>query len=280
MIIMPVFFNEQTLSDIDYTHYQQCVSEYHRIQFINAEQEKDQLRAAGKLTSNMALEIDNKAKYHKPSNKSALFWRLLQGKKPLPSAPPTSFSYPWYQLYEEEGPFNVHVSWDKFDDHLFNLSFLPKKKDKILINHAVWTIHSFNEAASLLLNLKPSNTQKEIKHVFSLMPEMLVSYDNHTKYRLYLGRKIIYGRRITVFNKPISLETGGSNPIILEVINKGEDLISQQIQKIDLPNNPLAGYDNILESKHMQTLLKEQATDEFDWLKIEIDAWILESVAT
>lgn len=275
---MPVFFNEQTLSNIEFTHYQHCVNEYHRIQFINAENEKNQLRISGKLTSNMALEIDNKAKYHKPSNKSALFWRLLQGKKALPTAPPTSFSYPWYQLYEEEGPFSVHVSWDRFEDHLFNLSFLPKKKDKILINHAVWTIHSLNDAASLLLNLKSSNSQKEIQHVFSLTPEMIVSFDNHDKYRLFLGRKIIYGRRITVLNKPVCLETGGSNPIILEVINKGEDLISQQIQKIDLPNSSLEGYDNMLESKYMQSLLKGQATDEFDWLKIEIDAWILEAI--
>ncbi len=36
--------------------------------------------------------------------KSSLFWRLRSGKNPLPSPPPTSFSYPWYDVIENANP--------------------------------------------------------------------------------------------------------------------------------------------------------------------------------
>lgn len=39
--------------------------------------------------------------------KSALFARLLDGKLPLKYRPPTSFSYPWYAVIEDDGPWEV-----------------------------------------------------------------------------------------------------------------------------------------------------------------------------
>lgn len=38
--------------------------------------------------------------------KSSFFWRLRSGKAPLPSPPPTSFSYPWYDVVE-----NLNAHW-------------------------------------------------------------------------------------------------------------------------------------------------------------------------
>lgn len=39
--------------------------------------------------------------------KSALFHRLLTGKQPLPNPPPLDFSYPWYDVIEGQGPWDV-----------------------------------------------------------------------------------------------------------------------------------------------------------------------------
>lgn len=39
--------------------------------------------------------------------KSALFHRLLTGKQPLPNPPPLDFSYPWYDVIEGPGPWDV-----------------------------------------------------------------------------------------------------------------------------------------------------------------------------
>ena len=265
---MPVFFNEQTLNNIDYSHYEACVAEYIRIQYENAEKEKNILRSLGKLTARVAIEIDNKAKYYKPSNKSALFWRLLQGKPALTKIPPTSFSYPWYQLYEEDGPFEVSVNWNQTEEHILNLPFLPLKKDKILINHALWHIVSYNEAGSKVLELNGHKTQEEIKEIFNLKPEIIVTFDQEQDFRLFLGRKSIYGRRVTIFSKGISLENGGGNPVILEVIKKDNDEIIGNISKNKLViPKPIAATQGDNEPIH-----------DLDWLKVEIDAWLLEPI--
>jgi hypothetical protein len=44
---------------------------------------------------------------------SALFSRLLSGKKPLPTPPPTSFSYPWYELLDDGHVESVEVWFDE-----------------------------------------------------------------------------------------------------------------------------------------------------------------------
>lgn len=49
--------------------------------------------------------------------KSALFQRLLSGKEPFPIPPPTSYSYPWYELLENGYAFPYEV-W-KTTNNLF-----------------------------------------------------------------------------------------------------------------------------------------------------------------
>lgn len=43
--------------------------------------------------------------------KSRLFWRLRSGKAPLPHAPPTCYSCPWYEVVEELTPHWTHECW-------------------------------------------------------------------------------------------------------------------------------------------------------------------------
>lgn len=40
--------------------------------------------------------------------KSRLFWRLRDGKEPLPHPPPTCYSCPWYEVVEELSPHWTH----------------------------------------------------------------------------------------------------------------------------------------------------------------------------
>jgi hypothetical protein len=279
---MPVFFNETSLDDTQRSRYESCVAEYHRIQQKNAELEKKYLRSIGQLTPRMVAEIDNKAKYHQPSNKSALFWRLLQGKPALKSIPPTSFSYPWYQIVEENGTFEVMVSWKK-SQQLFGFSFLPKKNQTILINHALWSIEKLNTAASKLLLLDHTSTQEEIKNILFQKPEFIVQFRDPQNYRLHIGRKIIYGRRDTVLQEHYSLDTGGGNPIVLEIVNRGEDAIKENkslrfnFLKADY-NYQQNGYDNIL--SHTLHTMGTVPPDpkQWDWLKVEVDGWKLEKI--
>lgn len=53
--------------------------------------------------------------YNANREKSALFWRLLQGKEPLPHPPPCRWGYPWYEVIEEAGthrPNNLRFFFD------------------------------------------------------------------------------------------------------------------------------------------------------------------------
>lgn len=47
--------------------------------------------------------------------KSRLFWRIRSGKAPLPSAPPTSYSCPWYEVVEDGVPHSTGpANWTHF----------------------------------------------------------------------------------------------------------------------------------------------------------------------
>jgi hypothetical protein len=46
----------------------------------------------------------------RPGAKSALFRRLLEGKSALSEPPPTSFSYPWFDLVDKPGPHPVTLN--------------------------------------------------------------------------------------------------------------------------------------------------------------------------
>jgi hypothetical protein len=55
--------------------------------------------------------------------KSRLFWRIRSGKDPLPEAPPTAYSCPWYELIEVPGPHDI---WEEIRVYGPNQGF-PKK---------------------------------------------------------------------------------------------------------------------------------------------------------
>lgn len=72
---------------------------------------------------------------------SALLQRLVSGKQPLPTAPPLSFAYPWYDLIEDgkAEPVEVWVG-DKIANERHNARI-------IVINQSIWKIiEQFDEA--------------------------------------------------------------------------------------------------------------------------------------
>lgn len=278
---MPVFFNENSLDEHQRARYSACVQEYRRIQFNNAEQEKNLLRSAGELTTSIAAAIDNQANQHFPTNKSALFWRLLQGKSALPDIPPTSFSYPWYQIIEEEGAFDVNVSWKRSHEHMFGMRFLSKNHNMILINGALWQIETMNFAASKLLKLHNECSQEDMKNVFDMQPEMIVKFRDWDSYRLFIGRKVICGRRDKVLEDNYTLENCGGNPKILEVINRGDDTIQENHSvRVNFikPTYDSTDYDDILANTLFNTANSSEDNELNDLLKVEVDAWKLEKV--
>ena len=81
--------------------------------------------------------------------KSRLFWRLRSGKEPLPVAPPTCYSCPWYEVVEDD---RDHWAYELYVDagiayiaqcpynivELHNSSGLPKVVEYNEVRFKVW----------------------------------------------------------------------------------------------------------------------------------------------
>ncbi|OFC61806.1 hypothetical protein BAE30_03790 [Acidithiobacillus caldus] len=135
--------------------------------------------------------------YNHTREKSALFWRLLNGKEPLPSPPPTSFSYPWYGVVEDPGPHAVDV-WTKCYGQP-----LPEKlarmrgtsvENRIFLNECGWTVARCNPAAHAILEAMATEDGPAFEEKERLMadgPELILRYPGLPEYRLFVGRERI-----------------------------------------------------------------------------------------
>lgn len=115
---MPHFFDKSELSPEHAARYQQAVIEYELIQKANidhiisklTDEDRVCFREQGQINDEQIRIFYTRAKNINSGtdkSKSALFFRLLDGKKPLAIAPPTSFSYPWYEVIEGDGPWTI-----------------------------------------------------------------------------------------------------------------------------------------------------------------------------
>lgn len=179
---MPSFFDKNSLRPEQLARWDAAVAEYVRVRAAN--------RVAAGLLLDERLPIDG----HPGSAKSALFARLLNGKAALPYPPPTSYSYPWYAVVEEAGPFPVSVGRAMSGGGARETTggFVLR------INQCTWEVESLNEAAERLLTLDreravshegwPSELLQQIREIYSQAPELMVRYGQWPAYRLRLGR--------------------------------------------------------------------------------------------
>ena len=121
---MPTFFDPDRLTSEQSARWDQSLREYTRVQEANLDQSfaaltSDDLaeysaRHGLPAGDHAALRAHWRMTYGPLSGnaghpKSALFARLLAGRPALPFPPPLSYSYPWYAVIEDEGPFPVSL---------------------------------------------------------------------------------------------------------------------------------------------------------------------------
>ncbi len=119
---MPTFFDPDNLTPEQSARWEQARLEYARVQEANLDQALAGLAPddIAEYCARHGLPTDDRAALRAhwrvtygplSSNaghpKSALFARLLSGRPALPFPPPTSYSYPWYAVIEDDGPFPV-----------------------------------------------------------------------------------------------------------------------------------------------------------------------------
>lgn len=150
---MPKFFDPNNLTPAQRESWGAAVVEYGRIQQTNRERLLLTLTASDREAYALLNPVP---KASTRFVKSALFGRLLEGKQALPFPPPCSFSYPWYSVIEDEGPWDVQVPDEahKLQD-LYLRNFLGNMADtlvgtapKVLLNQSAWTLLRKNSETS------------------------------------------------------------------------------------------------------------------------------------
>ncbi len=132
--------------------------------------------------------------YNQIREKSALFWRLLNGKDPLPMPPPTRYSYPWYGIIEEPGPHQVgDIGFHAYDKPLGQqLAEIrgTDREDRLFIEQCGWSVFSRNAAAQDMLETLQSGvfTMDNQNRLMAAGPEWIVQYGKWPTYRLFVRR--------------------------------------------------------------------------------------------
>lgn len=223
---MPRFFDKKNLSEEQKMRWDWATSEYIRVQSDNLDRSINLMTLKQKRDVVDGFDIpdgvsfDDFVKSHllafnssQPGDeKSALFARLLSGKAALPSPPPTYFSYPWYDVVEGSGPFQVMVGGVD-QTRCGDKSTERGDAAFVIIGQSAWEIVSSNAAASELLNLEkllrstmsikstgPGPYDKEtvfgwtsslissVEAAYRSNPEFMVRCGNWGPYRLRVGR--------------------------------------------------------------------------------------------
>ncbi len=259
----------EKLTPSQQARYEWALAEYNRIQERNS--------APGMTT--IAPGVSPLIK-HRPNPKSRLFARLLQGKPPLPVPPPTSFSYPWYELIEDG--FSENVSLDGFAD-----GFGTPVHQGIRLNQAVWKIMLHNAAAKSLMafSLKIAKTKSmvlnpqeslEAARILAAKPEWVVQHGRNPEFRLYLCRVKRRGRKDLLMNGLLQRDFSGGNPKLVQIV--------EPVQAAAKPAVPAT---NSLTPKNREGLNQRIADVEremaavggrmdHEWVMVECDAWCLE----
>ena len=135
--------------------------------------------------------------YNALREKSALFWRLLNGKDPLPMPPPTRYSYPWYEIIEEPGPHRVgdigfHAYEKPLGQQLAQIRGTDRE-DRLFIEQCGWAVISCNAAAQDMLETLQGgeftlDDQNRLMAAGPESPEWIVQYGKWPAYRLFVQR--------------------------------------------------------------------------------------------
>jgi len=248
--------------------------------------------------------------------KSALFARLLSGKPALPYPPPTSYSYPWYEVIEEPGPFPVSIRSQLAADGR------PGASDEIVIDQCSWKIVSSNAAATELGQLqdeldrlgmpaKPRGNPRvydwtpdlfqRVASAYASGPELMVEFGKWPAYRLRIGRHVSQSQRrhaeavIAGANRLQALQPASSvfdthylcfRPVIGRTVANGVHPkqrleVRKSKVKAAAKDGLFSGLDQLAFDQQQNTLKQDVAEfearpDGWDWVELSYDTWVLE----
>lgn len=276
---MPSFFDENDLTEEQRARYEWAVAEYARIQ----EENRLRLEQAGE-----------KAGSHQIGPQSALFARLLEGKTALPYPPPTSYSYPWYDVIEKPGPHHVSIGGGVSVAGIAHWDGGIGSDGHIVLNQCSWVIVRKNDGAIKFQEFlqqvhahvnDPEKAIGIVQQILAMKPEYVVTFGKWGEFSLSLGRIVRRGRRAAVINSRFDLTTlDGGNPVIVRVLQSGADMRAKSdatlnaVQgKFDLAKHSATTIDRILVASESAIERSENPEDD-DLVEFDCDGWVLEKI--
>lgn len=221
---MPTYFDKNDLTPEQMANWDGAIIEYSRVQEENLERDfskitqKERDYYAKQFGAMTDEAIRNKMRLfgsltaNPPGHpKSALFSRLLDGKKALPMPPPTSYSYPWYSVIEDAGPHRAMLGGALTLGSMLRGTGGANGLFGISINQSRWMVKRLNSAAQSLLDLDvelrglsgPENPQDSnssmrytwtddlldrVKSAYAEGPELIVQHGEWPEFRLFVGQ--------------------------------------------------------------------------------------------
>lgn len=140
---MTKFFDKNKLNKEQQNRWDWAVLKYREIRENNTLNSFEELNETERLQLiqelNEAKEFNGALTIDVLDEKSALFARLLEGKNPFIYPPPCAYSYPWYEVIEDNGPWTLSLETQKFEEIVWeNLH----GEQQVLIEQTPWKIIS------------------------------------------------------------------------------------------------------------------------------------------
>lgn len=138
---MDKFLYKNKLNDEQKSRWDWAVCKYREIReknMLNSFEELDEKeRNSLMLELSKVKEFNGSLTLNMLDEKSALFGRLLSGKNPLLYPPPCAYSYPWYDVIEESGPWSLSFESENLEEIILeNLN----GESHILIEQTPWKV--------------------------------------------------------------------------------------------------------------------------------------------
>lgn len=169
---------------------------------------------------------------HEPGCKSALFRGLLSGRQPFPVPPPTSNSYPWYDLLDQPGPRRVSLGgMSTLGSHFAaSRAFAGDQGSQFLgVNQGCWRVDHSNDDAKRCLEAWTSKGPNSAEALEAgRRAEWAVGHPGAPAHRTYWGSdlKVQTGE---VSDIQPSLAVGEF--VVLRVVQPVEGLVAEEIEE-------------------------------------------------
>lgn len=301
---MTKLFDKNNLNKEQQERWDWAVLKYREIREKNTLNSFEQINEEERIQLiydlNEAKEFNGSLTLDMVDEKSALFARLLNGKSPFIFPPPCAYSYPWYEVIEENGPWSLSVEAQQLEDILWeNLH----GEQQILIEQTPWKILSKDSDTEIkvtfgkwetldfqwvLKKVKKSCTQTKSFIYCHHKPNVvrITNYEDLKNEQLYQINKEFDKIKLILDNdfqetyKFLLIKKYGNSPVMQSVlaseIQSGEELLNERRQAglTDYPS--MQEIEKLAQEKVNKYLNSGYIVNENGDLFVEV--WVLEKI--